>query len=213
MNCSTVRAALPGLLYGHHDAAFTAQLEAHLAACPACRRERAALQAVRDRLDRLPVPTVQVDVSELYCRAAKQGERSARRWRRSALVAGVAAAAVALLSFSTRFQMRVEAHQLTVRWGQPAEADVVPPSPVPQAIVSGPVPLSEERLRLLSDLIHALASDVDSRDRRQQEELARVQERLSYLQRGANARLLTLERRLDNLNGVQVTLSQKGANP
>src|SRR5262245_58816059 len=140
MNCSTVRAALPGLLYGHHEAEFTTQLEAHLASCAKCRCEREALHVVRDRLDRLPVPAVHVDLPDLYRQAGELGERRARRWRMMAILTGISAAAVLLLGVGTHLHVQVEKHQLTVRWGT-AVADSVAPDPMQQ--VTGQ-PLNEE---------------------------------------------------------------------
>ena len=50
MSCSPERAALPALLYSDLEPAAAATLRAHLAACPECRREYAALEQVRGLL-------------------------------------------------------------------------------------------------------------------------------------------------------------------
>ena len=117
MNCSEIRDRLPALIYGHLPADEARQVQAHLAACDACRGQAAALQQVRGALDVLPVPLVQVDVARLHRETAARQERRLRRWRRLALVACAAAAIIGLLAASSHWEFRIEAHQMVLRLG------------------------------------------------------------------------------------------------
>lgn len=54
MNCTSAQERFPELLDGRLAAGDTAELRAHLAACPACQREFASLAGTLAALDRLP---------------------------------------------------------------------------------------------------------------------------------------------------------------
>ena len=56
-----------------------------------------------------------VDLPHLYRAASRARARQLRRWRSAAVVLG-AAAAVLLLIVGMRLEVRVEAHQVTLRW-------------------------------------------------------------------------------------------------
>jgi hypothetical protein len=198
MNCTEACKHLPALLYGDLSPTEAAALELHLTGCPACRREYVSLDRVRRALDLVPVPAVEVDLARLYQEAATRQTRGTRRWRWGA--AGcAAAAAVLLLVLGLRLEVRMEAHQLVLRWGAPAQqADpVLPPEP-PRAQVIPPLsptsPEVEERLRVMSELIHALAEDVGERDAQQKEQLALLEAHLQKLQLQGNLRWTETER-------------------
>jgi anti-sigma factor RsiW len=115
MSCTLARASLPELVYGDLAPELSADLEKHLAACPACRQERAALEQVRQQLDLAPpVPTVAVDLPRLY--AAANRAKPTRRWVRRTL-AGAAVAAVVAFFLLVKLEVRLEGQQLIVRWG------------------------------------------------------------------------------------------------
>jgi hypothetical protein len=212
MNCSDLRASFPDLLYGRLEPAAKTQVEQHFARCAACRAEWQALQHVRHLLDAPVAPTVQVDLSGLYRRAAEEQTRQTRRWRRMALAVCGAAAVLGIVAFGLRLDVRLEAHQLVVRWGVPPATLPPPPRPAaPEPIPHALVAYADD-VRLLRELIHALAADVDARDRRQQEELTQLQGRLRELQRQANVRLADTERHLAALQAAQSLQSLKGAN-
>src|SRR5205807_10411967 len=104
------------------------------------------------------------------------------RWRRAAVVL-LGAAALLLLVLGLKLEVRVNAHQLVVRWGATPE----PATPAPQSpriVHADPSPpsINAEEFQLMKDLIHALAADADTRDRQWQREVATLQGRLEALQ-------------------------------
>jgi hypothetical protein len=182
MNCAEARRHLPALLYGDLELGAAGAVRQHLAACPACRREHAALDRVRAALDTVPVPVVQVDLPRLYQEAAARQARCVRTWRRTAL-ACAAVAALLLVVFGLRLQVRVGPHEMVLRWGD------VPPAVTPPS--SGAAEADAEvaqRLQLMSELIHALADDLESRDAQQRDSLKRLQARLDALHLQNDAR-------------------------
>jgi hypothetical protein len=185
MNCADVRDRLPSLLYGDLKAAEAAEVEKHREACPACQREFEVLQSLRRSLDTVPAPIARVDLPRLYAEAARLQQKQTRRWRRAA-VALLGAAAVLLLVLGLKLELRLEAHQLVVRWGAaPETVSSAPETPtLPQFVhVHPPTPaITSEEFQLMKDLIHALAADADTRDRQWQEEVATLRARLAGLQ-------------------------------
>ena len=213
MNCTRARAHLAALVYGDLPPAETAAVEKHLAGCAACNRERHALQEVRRLLDTAPVPAVQVDVRRLYQEATARQQRSARRWRRTA-VALLAVAAAALVVLTLRLEVRWEAHQVTLRWGTP-EVAPAPPAPLPElpAREAKRLPPTTDDVQLLRELIHALAADAETRDQRQYLYLQRLQGRLDALQLDSAQRWKALERDIAALYASQFGKLAKGEKP
>jgi hypothetical protein len=200
MNCIDARAALPALLYEHLPPQEAAVLQEHLAGCPACRAEQAALRRLGGLLDAVPSPAANVDLARLYHEGARREQRGRRRWRTAAL-ASLAAAAAVLLTLVLRLEVRLDHHQLIVRWGvQPAT--FVSPDPPASSVTPGaaPVAVSGDDVRLVMQLLHALADDVAARDRVNQESLAVLQDRLDALQRQAQARWNATERYVSALH-------------
>src|SRR5262249_38143171 len=141
-----------------------AELHNHLTTCPACQGEYAALERLRKTLDKAPAPSVRVDLSKVYAEAASLQERRLRRWRRVAL-AGLATAAEVLLWFSLNPEVRVEAPHLVVRWGAPEAREAPAPQQLPPAVQPKEPPVAAvtaDDLRLLRELIHALADNAES---------------------------------------------------
>jgi hypothetical protein len=207
MNCTDARPHLPALLYGDLAPAEARAVEQHLAGCPACRQQYAELRQLRRALDAVPAPSVQVDLPAVYREAAARQARQARRWRRAAL-ACAALAALVLLAFGLRLQVRVDAHQFVLRWGDVPE--VTAPSPPSRAEESPALADLERRLQLASSLIHALADDVEARDAHQQELLKRLQRRLDAHQLQDNARWNEARRDIAALYTAQFGSPGKG---
>ncbi|HEY7154424.1 MAG TPA: zf-HC2 domain-containing protein [Gemmataceae bacterium] len=208
MKCTDARASLPLLIYGDLPPEEEAELRNHLASCPICRREQEAIQGVRRLLDAAPVPAVEVDVPRLFQSVAARQARRLRRWRRIALAAGAVAAAL-LLVLGLRLQIRVEARQLVVRWGEPHR---VAPAPVtPKTIVTTPALYAETEaeLTVLRELVHALKQDADDRDQLFQERLDRLEGHVQAIQRLADRRWNATEKNMDAL----YLLTCKGEKP
>jgi hypothetical protein len=206
MNCTDVRAALPLLIYGEQRAEDAAVKE-HLANCSDCRRELEALQGVRRLLDDAPVPQIAVDVARLQRSLAERQLRSERIWRRAALgLCGIAA--VLLLSLGLRLEVRFEANQLVVRWGDAPVSQAFHPNPVVPESQAGKSDLRDD-LRILSDLIHALKEDADERDQRFDERLDNLQKHVNALQSQGELRWDTTEKDVAAL----YLLTRKGEKP
>jgi anti-sigma factor RsiW len=206
-DCTRTREALPALLYGDLPAHEEPALLQHLALCPACRAEQAALRRAREALDILPAPTVQVDLPALYREAERRQETRLRRWRRLA-TAAVAVAAALLAVFVLRLQVHLGPSQITVSWGAPRPAAQPPAPPAP-----APEPVSVAEVQFLEDLVHALAADVADRDRRQQQALLWLQGRLDVLQGQTQQRWTATQRDVSGLYALitsQTGFREKG---
>jgi hypothetical protein len=208
MKCTEARAALPLLIYGDAGPHEEAALEAHLAHCSACRRERQALENVRRLLDSAAPPRVEVDLPGLHRSLADRHLHKARQWRR---IAGALAAVAALLLFLTglRLEVRLEAGRMVVSLGDPPPAPApLPPDP-PGMNNALPPETTESELRVLSELIHALKRDADGRDRRFEERLDRLERHVEALQAQADHRWSTTEQEMAAL----YLLARKGEKP
>lgn len=195
MKCTDVRAALPLLIYGEANPQDAALWE-HLAACPTCRRDYEALANVRRLLDDAAAPRIAVDLPQLHRALAERQMQRARRWRRLAVALG-GIAALLLLAIGLRLEIRLEATQLVVRWGNPP--------PVGQAFQ----PDLRDDLRVLSDLIHALKQDADDRDQRCEERLDHLEKHVRALRSQADLRWNATEKNVAAL----YLLSRKGEKP
>jgi hypothetical protein len=189
MKCSDVRAALPLLIYGE-PSTEDAALREHFSQCPACRREAEALQGVRRLLDIVPVPRIEVDVAQLQRALAERQMRKLRRWRRVAVTLG-AVAALLLLALGLRLEMRLQAGQLLVRWGDPPPEHSVGQAFQPYAAIPESHAVRSdlrEDLRVLRELIHALKQDAEDRDQRFDDRLDRLQKHVRALQAQGDSR-------------------------
>ena len=215
MTCTDVRARLALLVYGDLPAAEAKQVREHLACCPSCEKEQAAVSGVRDLLDAVPAPTVRVDLPRLYGDATRA---QAQRWRRVAIAAMAAAAAIVAAVFLTRFEVRVERNQLVLRWGAVPAPQDQPPAPVPPRNEPAPAPVAlasaaeiEQQLRLLRELVQAVSNDTDLRDERRQQEIARLRGRMHTLEQQVTQLRLTTEKDVSALYAAQFPEKQKGA--
>jgi hypothetical protein len=186
MTCKEVRELLPTLLYDNPPPADADAVRTHLASCSACSQEYAELERVRHALDSVPVPPVSVNVSCVFQQAAVLQQRRARRLRR-ATVAVCALAAALLLVVLLRLEIRFDAHQLVLRWGDASKEQPLierQPAPEPTVIVQREVvtnPEVEEQLRVIRDMVHALAGSLDTRDARVWKAVGQVETRLEAL--------------------------------
>lgn len=210
MNCPEVRPLLPTLVYDDLSPADAAAVRSHLDACPGCRDEFAGLVDARAALDAVATPAVNVDVARLYPELAARQERRARRWRRVS-VAAAALAAGLLVVLGLRLQVRFEAHQLVIAWGggPSRELERVTKSTVADASGSE----MQERVRLLDDLVHAVAAEVERRDRRREADIAEVGRRLDGFRRAAAEKLLEAERNVSALYVAQFKPTKGGNTP
>jgi hypothetical protein len=201
MNCSDVRSLLPEHVRGGLAPADAVRVVRHLDACAECRAERDGLAHVCRMLDAAAAPEVTTDVSAVYREAALREARKVRRWRRAACFA-LAASLLLLLGFSLRLEVRMDRDQLVVRWGE-AKVEPAPPARV------RPGPAVEERLRVLDELVQALAADIDARDLAQQERIARLRKDVAraLAVRAEEQEIARLSQALDQV------LKEKGALP
>jgi hypothetical protein len=197
-------------LYGELPPAEAAAVQAHVETCAGCRDEFAALAGVRALLDAEKPPVVAVDLPRLYREVADRQRLRLRSWRRLAL-AGSALAATLLLLLGMKLEVRFGGQQVVVRWGNP-------PADRPAVIMPPPAPDQtnvDERLRLLQELTHALAADVDARDHRQRDEQIRLRAQLDSLRRQADQRWVETAKDVTALYTLHTRFPrpEKGATP
>jgi hypothetical protein len=207
MTCPDVCDRLPLLLDDTLPPAEAETLSQHLTGCTACRGELDALRDAVRLLDAVPAPRVQVDLARLYRDAAVQQEGRARRWRRLTAGAAALAAAAVLLAVLARFEVRVERHQVVVRWGTPP-ADGGRPGTPPEIR-----PSPGDELLVLRELVHALAANQAALDRRHAEDVDALRDRVGAAFRLAALRQADAERHLLALREADVARSKKGETP
>ncbi|HEV3204625.1 MAG TPA: zf-HC2 domain-containing protein [Gemmataceae bacterium] len=215
MKCTEIRARLLAWQYGELPAAEGAQVEEHLASCAACREQSLVWQELRRKLDAFRQPAVEVDLPRVYQQAVERQERRVRRWRRGAL-AVIAAAAAVLLAVALQLEIRVDAAQIVFHWGGPSKVQPQSSEPLAPAMASTqpPVPsVVAEDLQLVKDLIRVLAKEIQTRDRRQQEELLNLQTRFETLLGRAYDHWAGNERDVAALYAAQFRFQKKGENP
>jgi hypothetical protein len=210
MNCADCRPRLPDAAYDSLAADEQAAVVAHLRDCAECRRQMEELRQVRGLIDAAPTPSVRVDVAGVYRSAAAEEVRRLRRWRRLALTACAAAAALLVFVFG-RIELRIDAHQFVVRWKAPPALETH--APAPQVAVAHPAPPpgpSAEEWRIANALVQALVDDAKLRDVQQQQDLARLGERIDELQRQTSRRWAAAEQRITALYNALLTTSKGG---
>jgi hypothetical protein len=212
MNCTEVRARLAEYLYADLDPGAQVALDHHLTSCDSCRREVKALQGVSRLLDSVPATTTSVDLPALYRELALRQTRRARRWKIAAAAVTAAAAVIAACAFGLRCEFRWEPQQLVIRWGAPPEARTQSP-PLPET-PKEPVPATEttalataDRNRLQTELIRAVADNMQALEQREQHDAGDLQTRLVAIEHENIRRFTALERAVDAL----YLMSHKGA--
>jgi len=111
-----------------------------------------------------------------------------------------------------KLEVRVEASQVVVRWGTPAEILPMSEPPGPVVIQTQPAApqVTAEDLALVKNLIRALAQDVRTRDRQQQEALLQMQSRFETLLGRTTEYVAANERDKAALYLTQVRMQKKG---
>lgn len=216
MNCTQARHHLPALIYGDLTPSEKTAVENHLEKCLSCRQEYTALRQTRELLNRVSAPEALVDVPLLYRRAVDRQMRGARFGRRTAVLWCGAAAALVVIALVCRMEVRLQPHQVVLRWSSLPAAQEEPPSP-PEARVAKVENHSsteiEEQLQLLSQLVHALADSAEARNFRQRQEVVQLRAELRDLQwRTAQWRKDT-ERDVGALYTAQLISAKKGEKP
>lgn len=208
MNCEQARAMLPEYVYGDLAAGPRQELAQHLMGCSACGAAKRDLDALRQGLDAAPPPKARVDLAALYRDVAGGERRQRRRWRRLAWTAS-AAAAVLLIAFGLRIEVRSHDREIVIGWGLPSK-----PAPAPAAIEAPAVPptlLTE--FQLVKELIHALAADVEQRDQQRLEALTALEKRLDTATAMSNNRWNTTQNNVRALYTAYFGTREKGATP
>jgi hypothetical protein len=213
MTCTEVCGQLPVFVYGDLPEATQQLLQEHLAQCAACQQECAALRQVRQLLDSVPAPSVQIDPVRIQQEAMARQEKRLRRWRRTAWAAVAALAATVLVALLPALEIRLEGQQLVLRWGNPPPQPVAPlPSPapsVPSAETLAEMHRLRERLEVLAQLVNAMDNEFARRDRQRDIDLERIQTQLATLQLWVRAQIAENEKNLTAL----YHLARKGENP
>jgi hypothetical protein len=219
MNCADARDRLSALLYGDLPGREADRVREHLTRCPSCEGEYTAISQVRRLLDTVPAPALAVDLPRLYREAAERQARRLRRWRRLAVGALAAAAALLAVVFLSRLEVRLDANQLVLRWGDVPAPVPMPPAPGPIADAPAPVaPPSatassaevEQQLRLLAELVQALSQDADRQEERRREEIARLRGQMQLLQQQMTELRLATEKDVSALYAAQFPEREKG---
>jgi hypothetical protein len=155
-----------------------------------------------------------VDLPRLYREAAVTQQGQTRRWRRRAAVVTGLAAALVLVLLGLRLEMRLDRHQLVLRWGSPP-TEPAPPAPVlvPELPPEYASADTAEQLQVLRKLIHALAADVRNRDLRRQEQIAQLHTQVRYLEHQSRRQWTATQRDVDTLYAAQSLLTKRGAIP
>jgi len=182
MQCSDAHPLLALHAYGDLAESERANLETHLALCPACRQELSGFQKLRQQLDALPVPSGAIEVGQLYRRQALRRQRQARRWQLVAFGAIVAT----VLALLARLEVHAGGQQIVIRWGKPDSAAAIEKKEAAPEPASNQTMASRElleRLQVMNDLIYAMAESMDTGDRERRVELQRLQLEIVALQR------------------------------
>jgi len=208
MNCEHARALLPESVYVELPVAQRDELKQHVSQCPACAEAWRGLHGVRQMLDSLPPPAVEVDLPLLYQEARALDDRRLRRWRRVAW-ASAAAAGVLLTVTILRVEVRWDQRELAFGWGA---ARPVPPvlklpeeSPLPTTVLAD--------LQLVKDLIHSIVADMDERQQEHAAALANLEQRLESIQSMSNRRSLATQNDFRALYTACFGVAEKGAIP
>src|SRR5262249_42310126 len=143
-----------------------------------------------------------VDLAGIYQDRLARARRRSRLWQ----LAGGLAVAVCALLLLLRIDIRVNAQQLVLRWGQPEpviQERVIPE--VVQASPSSAEPSQEvlERLRLMDELIHALADSVEVNDQKRHDDLLQLQRELAALQRRSELQFVETHQDMNALYTAQ----------
>jgi hypothetical protein len=129
-------------------------------------------------------------------------------------LAAAAAAVAVVIVFAIRLDVRIDRRQMTIRWGaweslpiaEAAARSVIQPEPAIPAQF-------DERLKTMSELIQALAANVDASDRERQEQVATLKRELAIMQQRSQERLSETERDVSALYAAHFGSRPKAVNP
>jgi hypothetical protein len=127
------------------------------------------------------------------------------------------AASLAFVVLVTRMELRVEEHQLVVRWGSPPPVAMESTPLQPDAVAVLPdrkdAPVArtvEDQLRVLSRLVHTIVKDSAKYDEDSQREINWLKVRVRELQGQMDRRFLDTEKDLRTLYKWQFVRNEKG---
>jgi hypothetical protein len=207
MNCTDVKAQLPFLLSEDREQVEDLELREHVAKCPNCLQEWQELEQLGKLLAANPEPVVAVDLVSLYRRAALQEARRGRRWRWVGMAASILLLVGGVNAVFSKLEVRLNGHELAMRWGVPPGAVVSPIDPPPQE----PAPIAQaekrdEQIEVLSAMVRAMLQELQTVEIRQGRDRADLDVRVSGLQEQTLKRCLALQKDMEAL----YVLSQKG---
>ena len=115
-------------------------------------------------------------------------------------------------------EFRIDGHQLVVRWGNPptlsaVETNAEPAPPPPEDNNRTAAPHGDERIRVLNELIHALAADIESRDQQRQQDVASLKRKIALLEEDTRDQWAESERSLAALYTAQFGNNVQGEQP
>ena len=174
---------------------------------------------VRAALDAVPVPaTAPVDLAAIYRAAHVRQIRLARRWKRAAAVLAALAAGVIVVALIPKLDVRCNADEFAVRWGQlPAVVEEpVRPAPQPDPRLPGLIDEQQQQVAAMraihakyaemQELLLALTTDVADRDKVQLERIAALAGEIRAYQ-------LATARQFDQTEKTNTTLYNVVFNP
>jgi Putative zinc-finger len=212
VKCQEIRDLLPLAAYDDLAGAERAAVDSHLAQCPACRQELAAFEQMRQMLNESPAPRASIVLPAADGSEVIRQRRSIWRWRVAALIGLAAAVAFA----AVRLELRFDNQQMVVRWGR------FEPAPAPVETIPAPIivqrepdasPGVREQLRVLNELVHALAANLEADDRGRREDLIKLQQELAAIRQLDEKRWSETKRDVSALYTAQFGARNSGANP
>ncbi|MBI1904361.1 MAG: zf-HC2 domain-containing protein [Planctomycetia bacterium] len=193
MNCHDAKERLLDLVYAEgaeSPDATPADLEAHLAACEACRNELAALGEARAMLGGVAGPErPELPAAAVLLAAGRHAEREGKGWRRAALAAA-ALAATLLVGWTAGLRVETSAGGIALVWGnrqQPTTASSANPQGPQQVVASAtddPWPLIrrlQQRLDHQEKVLGLISADAVASEGRTSEQLSDLMKELREL--------------------------------
>lgn len=212
MTCQEVRDLLPLAAYDDLAGAERAAVDAHLTQCPACRQELIEFEQLRQKLNNTPSPRASIALPLLRSAEINRQRRATWRWRAAALIGLAAAATFA----AVRLELRFDNQQMVVRWGHLESA------PTPVEAIQAPIVVQKEadpaadvreQLRVLNELVHALAANLEAGDRGRREDLIKLRQDLAAIRQLDEKRWSETRRDVSALYTAQFGARNSGANP
>ncbi len=210
MKCDEIRELLPLHAYGELSDAQLRIVDAHLADCSVCRTEATAFRKIRETLNAAAPEPVRTDLEKVYRAEASKRRNKERRWQFAATLL----AAAILVVLAIRLDVRINQRQMIIRWGV-VEPEAVVQQFEPKVPASDRVlqPEFEQRIRTMSELIQALAANVEASDRERQDQILKLKLELAAMNRQSQERMTETERDLSALYAAHFGSRPKAVNP